>query len=295
MRRMPAAVAALVLCIAAAAGALEWPVEQRIVTGTFGEDRGDHFHLGIDIGGGEQTVRPVLPGELVFRYEENADYTSLPRGVGSFAVIRHQDDVLSVYCHLRREPDRPARTAFTARDAVGVIGDTGYSEGKHLHFMVFDGQTGSWVNPLSLLPPVADRDPPVVKRLALRTGDRIVDLLPGISVPSGQAEVLVETYDVRGDVRFLWPLAPYAVRLALNGSEVVADRLRGAAGEGGAHGVVGHLARGPRRLRLRSPHEARHGRAARGRVAPARRGARLRGQRGLPRGLLHGPRVMPSW
>ncbi len=220
MRRMPAAVAALVLCIAAATGAPEWPVEQRIVTGTFGEDRGDHFHLGIDIGGGEQTVRPVLPGELVFRYEENADYTSLPRGVGSFAVIRHQDDVLSIYCHLRREPDRPARTAFTARDPVGVIGDTGYSEGKHLHFMVFDGQTGSWVNPLSLLPPVADRDPPVVKRLALRTGDRIVNLLPGVSVPSGQVEVLVETYDVRGDVRFLWPLAPYAVRLALNGSEV---------------------------------------------------------------------------
>ena len=60
----------------------------------------------------------------------------------------------------------------------------------------------------------------MVKRLALRTGDRIVDLVPGISVPSGQAEVLVETYDVRGDVRFLWPLAPYAVRLALNGAEV---------------------------------------------------------------------------
>jgi hypothetical protein len=220
MRRMQAAAAALVLSVAAAAGAPEWPVEKRIITGTFGEDRGDHFHLGIDIGGGEQVVRPVLPGELVFRYEENADYTSLPRGVGSFAVIRHQDNVLSIYCHLRREPDRPVRTAFTARDPVGVIGDTGYSEGKHLHFGVFDGQTGSWVNPLSLLPPVADRDPPVVKRLALRTGDRVVDLRPGISVPSGQAEVLVETYDVRGDVRFLWPLAPYAVRIALNGAEV---------------------------------------------------------------------------
>ena len=33
---------------------------------------------------------------------------------------------------------------------------------------------------------------------------------------------------------------------------------------------------------VRSPPAARHGRAARGRVAPARRGARLRGQRGAP-------------
>ncbi len=219
MRAMAAA-ALLALGAAFAAGALEWPVSERIVTGTFGEDRGDHFHLGIDIGGGEQVVHPVLPGELVFRYEENADYTSLPRGVGSFAVIRHQDDVLSVYCHLRRDLARPALTAFTARDPVGVIGDTGYSEGKHLHFSVYDGQTGSWVNPLSLLPPVADRDPPVVKRIALRRGDRMTDLAPGAIVTSGPAEVLVETYDVRGDVRFLWPLAPYAVNLELNGAEV---------------------------------------------------------------------------
>ncbi|MCX7030036.1 MAG: peptidoglycan DD-metalloendopeptidase family protein [Spirochaetes bacterium] len=220
MRRRPVVLAALALFVASATGALEWPVEKRIVTGTFGEDRGDHFHLGLDIGGGEQVVRPVLAGELVFRYEENEDYTSMPRGVGSFAVIRHQDDVLSVYCHLRRETDRPARTSFTARDAVGVIGDTGYSTGKHLHFMVFDGQTGSFVNPLSLLPPVADREPPVVKRLVLRTGDRVVDLQPGITVPSGQAEVLVEAYDVREDVPFLWTLAPYVVRLALNGAEI---------------------------------------------------------------------------
>jgi hypothetical protein len=220
MRRRPAALAALVLCAAAATGALEWPVERRIVTGTFGEQRADHFHLGLDIGGGEQVVHPVLAGELVFRYEENADYTSLPRGVGSYAVIRHQDDVLSVYCHLRRDVERPARTAFTARDAVGVIGDTGYSAGKHLHFMVFDVQTESFVNPLSLLPPVADREPPVVRRLALRMGDRVVNLLPGTAVPSGRAEVLVEAYDPREDVRFLWPLAPYAVRIALNGAEV---------------------------------------------------------------------------
>jgi len=215
-----AVIAALVLGTAAAAGALEWPVEAPILTGTFGEDRGDHFHLGIDIGGGAQVVHPVLPGELVFRYEENADYTSLPRGVGSFAAIRHPDDVLSVYCHLERQLDRPARTAFTTRDPVGVIGDTGYSEGKHLHVMVFDLQSGSWINPLSQFPPLADRDPPRVKGLALRFGDRIVDLDRGSTVPAGTAEVLVEAYDVRGDVRFLWPLAPYAARIELNGAEV---------------------------------------------------------------------------
>jgi len=65
---------------------LDWPVSSRIITGTFGEDRGDHFHNGIDIGGGSQDVHPVLPGELVFRFDDASDYSSLPRGVGSFVV-----------------------------------------------------------------------------------------------------------------------------------------------------------------------------------------------------------------
>ncbi len=191
------------------------------MTGTFGEDRGDHFHLGIDIGGGEQTVRPVLPGELVFRYEENADYTSLPRGVGSFAVIRHQDDVLSVYCHLQRDPARPVRTTFAARDAgrsssaIPAIPRESTCTSASTTARPGRGSircrcSRSWS---TVNHPWCGGSP-----CAGATGS--TDLVPGVIVPSGPAEVLVETYDVRDDVRFLWPLAPYAVRLALNGAEV---------------------------------------------------------------------------
>ena len=79
----------------------DWPVSARIITGTFGEDRGDHFQNGIDIGGGSQDVHAVLPGELVFRYDEASDYSSLPRGVGSFVVLHHDQDILTLYCHLQ--------------------------------------------------------------------------------------------------------------------------------------------------------------------------------------------------
>ena len=34
--------------LAGSATALDWPVANLIITGTFGEDRGDHFHNGID-------------------------------------------------------------------------------------------------------------------------------------------------------------------------------------------------------------------------------------------------------
>jgi hypothetical protein len=219
--RLPpcAACAALLLLAASRSPALDWPVAHRIVTGTFGESRGDHFHTGIDIGGGEQDVHPILGGEVVFRYEEGTGYTSLPRGVGSFIVLQHPDNILSVYCHLKRGTVAATRTVASS-DRLGIEGDTGASEGTHLHIAVYDRETSVFLNPLSLLPPLKDTQAPVVRRISLRLGDREVPVENGLTLPSGQGEVLGEVFDPREDVRFLWPMAPYALRLSLNGKEV---------------------------------------------------------------------------
>ena len=219
MRRL-LPLAALVLVAPLSLSALDWPVGRAVLTATFGEDRTDHFHNGIDIGGGEQDVQPFLPGELVFRYEENSDYTSLPRGVGSFVVVHHADDIETVYCHLKRGTIDPRRTTYGARDRIGVMGDTGYSEGTHLHFIVRDEQSASYVNPLSLLPAIADAQAPVIRRVALAIGDQVRTLAPGAIVPSGRGTVLAEIYDPRADVKFLWPMAPYGVRLSVDGKEI---------------------------------------------------------------------------
>jgi hypothetical protein len=210
-----AAAAFLIPC-----AALDWPVAKRIVTGNFGESREDHFHAGIDIGGGEQDVHPIIDGELVFRYDENNDYTSVPRGVGTFVALMHADDILSIYCHMRIGSIPLDRTKFAASDVIGVVGDTGYSEGKHLHIEIYDGETDSFLNPLSILPPVPDHQPPIIKRILLQTQDRVIPLESGVSVPAGQGIVLAEIYDLREDVRFLWPMAPYRIRMAVNGKEI---------------------------------------------------------------------------
>jgi len=201
-------------------GALDWPVKDRILTGTFGEDRGDHFHLGIDLGGGEQEVRPVLEGELLFRYDEGESFTSLPRGVGSFVVLHHSQDILSFYCHLQKGSAGPGRTVYAPSDRIGVIGDTGHADGKHLHFALYDEEAGSWINPLSILPPLPDGQPPVIKRVLLSVGEQVQPLENGSKVRAGHGEILAETYDLREDVRFHWPLAPYGVRFSLDGKEI---------------------------------------------------------------------------
>ncbi len=256
MIRRAATAAVLIACGCLAAHGLDWPVARRTVTGTFGESRGDHFHSGIDIGGGEQEVHPILAGEMVFRYEENADYSSLPRGVGSFVVLQHADKILSVYCHLKAGSIPSDRKKLSESDQLGVTGDTGDSEGVHLHVMVYDRETASILNPLSLLPPLRDTQPPVIRRVLLKVGEKTIPITPGVSVPPGQGEILAETYDPREDVRFLWPMAPYSLRVSVNGKEVsqiVFDSLQVKDGKtvvGGTRLGVADLYAGDRLIRL---------------------------------------------
>lgn len=213
-------VACLFLLAAAPVFSLDWPVANAIITGTFGEDRGDHFHNGIDIGGGDQEVHAVLPGELVFRYDEASDFTSLPRGIGSTVVLHHSQDILSLYCHLANGTLGPVHARYSPADRIGIIGDSGHANGKHLHFSVYDAEAGSYVNPLAFLPPLADRQPPVVRRILLGAGDQRQPLEDGAVVKPGRFEVFAEVYDLREDVQFSWTLAPYSVSLALDGAGI---------------------------------------------------------------------------
>jgi hypothetical protein len=233
--RVLAIIAALALAGlgAGSAGALDWPVAARIVTGTFGEDRGDHFHNGVDIGGGSQEVHPVLPGELVFRYDEGEDYTSLPRGVGSFVVVRHEQHIRTVYAHLQAGSLGPVRDRYDTTDRIGIIGETGHASGPHLHFTVFDEEAGSAVNPLEFLPPVPDHQAPVIRRLFAVVGEHPVPLVNGAVLQPGKTEILAEAYDLREDVAFRWPLGPASVSLSLDGrdaSRITFDSLQVAQG-----------------------------------------------------------------
>jgi hypothetical protein len=216
---LPAAAVALLSFLSVPAGALDWPVAVRIITGTFGEDRVDHFHNGIDIGGGSQDVHPVLPGELVFHYDEASDYSSLPRGLGSLVVLRHEQGLFTLYSHLQNGSLGPERESYQPSDRLGVIGETGDANGPHLHFAVFDEEAGSAVNPLAFLPPLAARQPPVIRRLFAALGERRQPLENGAVLAPGPARILVEAYDLREDVSFSWPMAPASVAVSLDGVE----------------------------------------------------------------------------
>jgi hypothetical protein len=222
--------------------AFDWPLERIVLTATFGEHRGDHFHAGIDLGGGEQLVFPISPGELVFSHSDK-DYSSIPIGLGNFVVLQHQGGIRSLYAHLADGSVDAGRKVYDGRTSLGTVGSSGYSSGKHLHLTIVDTEMGTIINPLLLLPPLADRQAPEIREVYVQSGQELVRLQDGVtSLRSGaEASLFANVYDVREDVSFLWKLAPYKVFLSQDGREISAftfDSLHGVSNPAGIPELV---------------------------------------------------------
>ena len=155
------------------------------LSGTFGEPRSTHFHLGIDIktkGKEGWEVKSVAPG-----------YISRIRislvGYGKTLYINHSDQTTSVYAHLKKFNPKieayiksiqyekesytlqqfPKKDAFpiAAGEVIGYSGNTGSSLGPHLHFEIRDTKSQKPLNPLFFKLPVTDNQRPQIQKLFL--------------------------------------------------------------------------------------------------------------------------------
>ncbi len=210
----------------------EWPVKKIVLTATFCESRGDHFHNGIDLGGGEQNIYPIADGKVVFEYSNNF-YSSLPIGLGNFVVLQHKGNMRSIYCHLKDGSIDSRVKTITHSNVIGRIGDTGHSWGKHLHLSIIDMETNTFLNPLSLLPPIKDGQPPIIKNIYIKVGKNLNRVNNRTRIKDGSITLIGEIYDLREDVKFIWKLAPYSITIYRNGMEVHRLSFDSISGNGG--------------------------------------------------------------
>jgi hypothetical protein len=237
--KRPVAVALFALCsLILYALDYQWPVKQVFLTGTFGEDRGDHFHSGIDLGGGEQDVYPVDQGELIYFYEESAPASVVPSGLGNFVVAEHSGSVLSLYAHLKASPDGLRNYQLDPAVPLGVMGESGSSLGIHLHLSVIDSDTDNIVNPLLILPPLIDTTHPGIRGVFLARGQEELDLNKGDEpLASGRWDLRLDLYD-QSEHSYYWPMAPFRVTVYINGSESVYMTYEFLSFEDGTHYLV---------------------------------------------------------
>ncbi len=172
-----------------------------LLAGNFAEPRFSHFHAGIDIKTSGVTGLPVYAtadGTVVrIRVE--------PAGYGLALYVQHNNGYTTVYGHLlefskniaayvrdeqyRRESFSvdlyPHDRLFRVKkgEVIGFSGNSGSSEGPHLHFELRDTRSGNPVNPLSRGFSVSDHTPPVMNRLCIYNQTSAFEMWEPLSFP----------------------------------------------------------------------------------------------------------------
>jgi Peptidase family M23 len=156
----------------------------------FGELRPNHYHMGLDIRTQHRENLPVYAAADGYIARVQIE----PFGFGQAIYIRHPNGYTTVYGHLNRF--MPALAAFVEQQQyqqqswqvdltipqglfpvrqgqqIAWSGNTGGSQGPHLHFEIRLTGEDVNLNPLLFGLPVEDRVPPKITRLAWYDGSR---------------------------------------------------------------------------------------------------------------------------
>ncbi len=203
--------------------AFDWPVKERNLITTFGTNEGTHFAVGLRLAGKDRAVWAADEGEMVYYWNEEQKQSALPCGLGNMVIIEHPKGLKSLYGHLEGlslDSGGDENYRVGNRDYIGHIGGSGWTYGNQLAFAVFDSEFHQIVNPLLVLPSVLDDREPVVRNAELKYGDTVILLENDIVVETGDYALAAEIFDPSQYSNVWTPMAPFAVSVFLNGSEV---------------------------------------------------------------------------
>ena len=120
-------------------------------------------HHGVDLENPTGTpVYAAAAGEVVFAGPDSKEqYGPQPNFYGNVIVIKHGDDLFTLYGHLSKI-DVAAGWEVHVGEKIGEVGSTGVAIGSHLHFEVRRGKDGkdyfSTLNPELWLVPKVDEN-----------------------------------------------------------------------------------------------------------------------------------------
>lgn len=167
-------------------GYFSWPIDAKIaLAANFGELRPNHYHMGLDCKSDQMENRPVLAAAEGYIAKVKIE----PFGFGRCIYINHPNGLTTLYAHLndfypaleqyitvqqyklkswKVFLDLPAGLfAVKKGQFIAFSGNTGGSQGPHMHFEIRDTKTDKVLNPLLFGFPVADNIAPDILRLAV--------------------------------------------------------------------------------------------------------------------------------
>jgi hypothetical protein len=158
----------------------------------FGELRTNHWHMGLDIRTQQRENLPVFAAAEGYVSKVKIE----PGGFGRAIYISHPNGYTTLYAHLndfypaleqyvKEQQYRlesweveltlpPFLFAVKKGDFIAYSGNTGGSQGPHVHFEIRDTKTDKCLNPLLFGFPIPDAVPPTISRLAMYDANKSI-------------------------------------------------------------------------------------------------------------------------
>ncbi len=147
--------------------ALDWPADNQDFLRLFGQRIGaDTFEQGITFEHSE-IVRAADDGTLLIALNNRYRAGAFPSTLGNALIFLHDDGLQTVYGNLDTTASFRNRTTADAGAALGRTGNSGWGTPHHLLFQVRDNSRNVYINPLLLLPGVADKTAPQIQNIIL--------------------------------------------------------------------------------------------------------------------------------
>ncbi len=164
----------------------QWPVGTNVgIVANFGELRPNHYHMGLDCRTDGRENLPIYAAADGYIAKIHIDAT----GFGRAIYINHPNGLTTLYAHLNEF--NPALEAFIKEEQykkkswkidvivpknvfkvlkgsfIAYSGNTGGSQGPHLHFEIRDTKTEKVLNPLLFGLPIEDNASPEIYKLSV--------------------------------------------------------------------------------------------------------------------------------
>ena len=163
-----------------------WPIDAQIgIAANFGELRPNHYHMGLDCRSDQAENKDILAAADGYIAKVKVE----PWGFGQALYVAHPNGMTTLYAHLNSfyplleeyveakqyemkswevYLDIPAGMFPVKQgDMIAKSGNTGGSQGPHLHFEIRDTKTDKVLNPLLMGFPLRDMTPPDILRVAV--------------------------------------------------------------------------------------------------------------------------------